>query len=70
MLRRNGIEVQRTTEGLGTANLEPIGVGVLPATVKPGNYRSSAGSASWRAGRSPAPKEAKMGSKPSYDVTG
>jgi hypothetical protein len=70
MLVRNGIEVQRITEGLGTANLEPIGVGVLPATVKPGSYLVPLDQPLGALAEALLQKEAKMGPKPSYDVTG
>ncbi len=70
LLRRNGIEVQRIAEGLGTANLEPIGVGVLPATVKPGSYLVPLDQPLGPLAEALLQKEAKMGAKPSYDVTG
>jgi hypothetical protein len=70
MLHRNGIEVQRMTEGLGTANLEPIGVGVLPATIKPGSYLIPLDQPLGALAEALLQKEAKMGPKPSYDVTG
>lgn len=70
LLRRNGIEVQRMTEGLGTANLEPIGVGVLPVTVKPGSYLVPLDQPLGALAEALLQKEANMGPKPSYDVTG
>ena len=70
MLRLNGIEVQRITEGLGTANLESIGVGVLPATIKPGSYMVPLDQPLGALAEALLQKEAKMGPKPSYDVTG
>lgn len=70
LLRRNGIEVQRMTEGLGTANLEPIGVGILPATIKPGSYLVPLDQPLGALAEALLQKEAKMGPKPSYDVTG
>ncbi|MBL0313107.1 MAG: hypothetical protein IPP78_10430 [Holophagaceae bacterium] len=70
LLCRNGIEVRRTTEGLGTANLEPIGVGILPATVKPGSYLVALDQPLGALAEALLQKEAAMGSKPSYDVTG
>lgn len=70
LLRRNGIEVQRTTEGLGTANLDPIGAGILPTTIKPGSYLVSLDQPLGALAEALLQKEGKMGSKPSYDVTG
>ena len=70
LLRRNGIEVQRLTEALGTANLEPIGVGVLPAMIKPGSYLVALDQPLGALAEALLQKEAKMGPKPSYDVTG
>ena len=70
MLRLNGIEVQRITEAIGTASLEPIGVGVLPATVKPGSYLVPLDQPLGALAEALLQKEAKMGPKPSYDVTG
>ncbi len=70
LLLRNGLEVQRTTEGLGTANLEPIGVEDLPATIKPGSYLVPLDQPLGALAEALLQKEAKMGVKPSYDVTG
>ena len=69
LLGRNGIEVRRITEALGTAGLEPIGVGVLPATVKPGSYLVALEQPNGAMAEALLQKEAKMGPKPSYDVT-
>ncbi len=69
ILQRNGIEVQRITEGLGTAGLEPIGVGVLPATVKAGSYLVPLDQPTGAMAEALLQKEAQMGPKPSYDVT-
>ncbi|MDE3245844.1 MAG: hypothetical protein KGN80_07120 [Acidobacteriota bacterium] len=70
LLRRNGIEVQRTTEAFSAANLEPIGVGVLPVAVKPGSYIVTLDQPLGPLAEALLQKEAKMGLKPSYDVTG
>ncbi len=68
-LRRNGVEVLCMTEGLGTAALEPIGVGALPATVKAGSYLVALDQPNGAMAEALLQKEAVMGPKPSYDVT-
>ncbi len=70
LLRRNGIEVQCTTEAFSSANLDPIGVGVLPVAVKPGSYLVRLDQPLGPLAEALLQKEAKMGLKPSYDVTG
>lgn len=70
LLRRNGIEVQRTTGELSTLNLDPIGVGALPSTAKAGSYLVALDQPLGALAEALLQKEARMGLKPSYDVTG
>ena len=68
LLTRNGIEVQRTTADLGTAGLEPIGLaqaGALPA----GSYLVPLDQPRGALAQALLEGEARMGPKPTYDLT-
>lgn len=69
LLRRNGVEVLRTTEALPTAGLEPVAPGKVPETLKAGAYLVPLDQPQGPTAIALLEREARMGPKPSYDVT-
>jgi hypothetical protein len=69
LLRRNGVEVQRTSEALSTAGLEAIAVGKPLDSLPAGSYLVPLDQPNGPIARALLEREARMGEKPSYDVT-
>lgn len=68
LLGRNGIEVLRTTAGLATTGLEPIGL-AKAAGLPPGSYLVPLDQPRGALAQALLEGEARMGPKPTFDVT-
>ncbi len=68
LLQRNGIEVQRTTASHATGGLEPIGL-AKGASLPPGSYLVSLDQPRGALAQALLEGEARMGPKPTYDIT-
>jgi len=69
LLRRNGVEVMRTSESLSTATFTPIAAGKLPLTAASGSYLVPLDQPHGALAAALLEKEAKMVQKPSFDTT-
>ena len=68
LLARNGIEVFRTTADLGTAGLEPLGLAKAPG-LPAGSYLVPLDQPRGALAQALLEEEARMGPKPTFDVT-
>ncbi len=69
LLRRNGVEVLRTSEALSTSGLEAIALGRAPENLPAGSYLVPLDQPNAPIAQALLEREARMGEKPSYDVT-
>lgn len=69
LLRLNGVEVLRTTEAVSTSGLEALGQGKVSESVKAGGYLVALDQPNGPMALALLEREARMGPKPSYDVT-
>lgn len=69
LLRRNGVEVLRTSEAASTSGLAFLGLGRAPESLPAGSYLVPLDQPNAPIAQALLEREARMGEKPSYDVT-
>lgn len=69
LLRRNGVEVLRTSEALSASGLEAPALGKAPDSLPAGSYLVPLDQPNGPIAQALLEREARMGEKPSYDVT-